>query len=148
MRQINQSFKIIVIFLWVALLMFSPCFAQKIKIEKKDDVTIVHNPKEPAKVPGAPKSLTLEEDLCIGLESGDEDYMFAELRSVQVDKDEDIIVLDWKYNVVKVFDKNGKHIRTFGKHGQGPGEIQGPSRSESWTAPITGFLIIRKRENV
>jgi len=128
MWQTNQSCKIIVIFLWIALLMFSPCFAQKIKIEKKDDVTIVHNPKKPAKVPGAPKSLTLEEDLCIGVESGDEDYMFAQLRSVQVDEEEDIIVLDWKYNVIKVFDKNGKLIRTFGKHGQGPGEIQGPSR--------------------
>jgi hypothetical protein len=57
--------------------MFSPCFAQKIKIEKKDGVTIVHNHKKPAKVPGAPTSLTLEEDLCIGVESGDEDYMFA-----------------------------------------------------------------------
>jgi len=128
MCQTNQSFKIIVIFLWVALLMFSPCFAQKIKIEKKDGVTIVHNPKKAAKVLGAPKSLTLEEDLCIGVESGDEDYMFASLRSVQVDEDEDIIVLDQTYNVIKVFDKNGKHIRTFGKHGQGPGEIQRPTR--------------------
>jgi len=128
MCQKNQSLKITVLFLWAALVMLSPCFAQKIKIEKKDGVTIVHNPKKPAKVPGAPKSLTLEEDLRIGVESGDEDYMFAELRSVQVDEDEDIIVLDWKYNVIKVFDKNGEHIRTFGKHGQGPGEIQGPSR--------------------
>jgi hypothetical protein len=128
MGQTKQSFQIIAIFLWVAHLMFSLCFAQKIKIENKDGVTIVHNPKKPAKVTGAPNSLTLEEDLCIGVESGDEDYMFAQLRSVQVDEEEDIIVLDWKYNVVKVFDKNGKHIRTFGKHGQGPGEIQGPSR--------------------
>ena len=115
-------------FLAIFLLLLSPCFAQKVKIEKNDGVTIVRNPKKPAKVPGAPRSLTLQEDLCIGAASGDEDYMFAELRSVQVDEDEDIIVLDWRYNVVKVFDKDGKHIRTFGKHGQGPGEIQGPSR--------------------
>ncbi len=128
MCRTSQSFKIILLFFWSFLLILSSSFAQKIKIEKIDGVTIVHNPKKPAKVPGAPKSLTLEEDLCIGVESGDEDYMFAELRSVQVDEDEDIIVLDWKYNVIKVFDKDGKHIRTFGKHGQGPGEIQGPSR--------------------
>jgi hypothetical protein len=116
------------IFLAILLLVLSPCFGQEIKTEKKDGVTIVHNPKKSAKVPGAPESLTLEEDLCIGIESGDEDYMFAELRSVQVDEDEDIIVLDWDYNVVKVYDKNGRHVRTFGKHGQGPGEIQRPSR--------------------
>lgn len=116
--------------LWLILasLLVIPIQGQKVKIEKKDGLTIVYNPKKPTKVPDAPKSLTLKEDLCIGVESGDEDFMFAELRSVQVDEDEDIIVLDWKYNVIKVFDKNGKHIRTFGKHGQGPGELQRPSR--------------------
>lgn len=124
----THTYKIIMASLWIVLLMFFPGFGQKIKIEKKEDITIIQNPKKPTEVSGAPKSLILEEDLSIGVESGDEDYMFAELRSVQVDEDEDIIVFDWKYNVIKVFDKNGKHIRTFGKHGQGPGELQMPSR--------------------
>ena len=128
MYQTNLFSKIVLIFLGITLLIFSPCFAQKIKIEKKGDVTIIHNPKKPAKITGAPSDLILEEDLRIGIESGDEDYMFAELRSVQVDEEEDIIVLDWKYNVIKIYDKNGKHIRTFGEHGQGPGEIQMPIR--------------------
>ena len=116
------------IWLILACLLAIPIQGQEAKIEKKDGVIIVHNPKKPLKIPNAPNSLTLKEDLCIGVESGDEDYMFASLRSVQVDEDEDIIVLDWKYNVIKIFNKNGKHLRTFGKHGQGPGEIQGPTR--------------------
>jgi hypothetical protein len=110
----------------IVIFLFYPLIAQK--IEKKDGGTTVKNPKNPLKVPGGPLALVLEEDLRIGVESGDEDYMFASIRSVQVDNEEDIIVLDWKYNVIKVFDKTGKHIRTFGKHGQGPGEIQSPSR--------------------
>lgn len=124
----NNTTKVVTIVFCLFIFILLPCYSQKIKIEKKDDVTIVLNPKNPGKVPGAPKTLILEEDLCIGEESGDEEYMFAELRSVQVDEDEDIVVFDWKLNVIKVFDKNGKHIRTFGKHGQGPGEIQGPIR--------------------
>lgn len=128
MNRLYQPLKLIIIFHLFALLVFSPCFSQKVRIEKKDDITIVHNPKKPGEVPGAPKVLILEEDLCIGEESGDEEYMFAALRSVQVDEDEDIIVLDWKFNVIKVFDKKGMHIRTFGKHGQGPSEIQSPIR--------------------
>jgi len=110
------------------LLSFLPLHPQKIKVEQKEGVTIIKNPKVPVTVPGAPKMLVLEEDLCIGRENENEDYMFAALRSVQVDDKEDIIVLDWKFNVIKVFDKRGKHVRTFGKHGQGPGELQSPSR--------------------
>ena len=114
--------------LYFLILVAVPLSAQKIKIETKDRVTIVRNPKKPVKVPGAPKSLTLIEDLCIGEPTSEEDYVFADIRAVQVDDEEDIIVLDWKENVIKVFNKNGKHLRTFGKTGQGPGEFQNPSR--------------------
>jgi len=48
--------------------------------------------------------------------------------AIQVDDEEDIIVMDGKEKCIKVFDKNGKHLRTFGKSGQGPGEIQSWSR--------------------
>jgi len=66
MCRTSQSFKIILIFLWSFLLMLSPCSAQKIKIEKIDGVTIVYNPKDPVKKAGAPPSLDLVQDLCIG----------------------------------------------------------------------------------
>ena len=79
-------------------------------------------------VPGASKALILEEDLRIGVEEGEEEYMFAFLRSVQVDNDENIYVLDAEYIKVRVYDKLGKHIRSFGKKGQGPGEFGWPAR--------------------
>ena len=45
-----------------------------------------------------------------------------------MDIEEDFIVIDEKEILVKVFDKTGKHIRTFGKRGQGPGEFTGVAR--------------------
>jgi hypothetical protein len=124
----KNKIKIVTVVLSLFIFMLFPCFSQNIKIEKKDDVTIIHNPKRPGQVPGAPKALSLEEDLRIGIEEGDEDYMFANLRSVQVDNEENIYVLDAKYIKVKVYDKSGKHMRSFGKIGQGPGEFGWPSR--------------------
>ncbi|MCP4294533.1 MAG: 6-bladed beta-propeller, partial [Proteobacteria bacterium] len=96
------------------------------KIKKEDGVTVVYNPRKPVSQPGAPIKLTLTEDLVIGDESDDEDYMFSQLRSIQVDDQENIIVLDIKDVSIKIFDKNGKFKSKFGKKGQGPGEIMLP----------------------
>ncbi len=101
--------------------------AQKVKIQQKDGVTIIKNPKKPVPVPGGPKSLKLIEELRLGDEPSSE-YMFEDLRSLHVDHDEDMIVLDWGSNKILVFDKDGRFVRSFGQHGQGPGELQGPSR--------------------
>jgi len=91
-------------------------------------VPVVRNPKKPAPVPGSPSSLTLKEDLVIGLTGGAEGDLFAELRSVGVDDLENIWTLDWEDIKVRVFDKTGKPLITFGKKGQGPKELQNPNR--------------------
>jgi hypothetical protein len=109
-------------------LIFHPAISSGQKVTAEDGIPIVHNPKEPIVVEGAPTQLMLKQDLLIGQEAGDESYMFSELRSVQVDDQENIYVLDWKDISIKIFDKTGKHLRTFGKKGQGPGEIQTPTR--------------------
>jgi len=113
------------IFLFISL---CPLQADEVKIKIENGIQVVYNPKNPAPLPGTPKELILKEDLCIGDEEGIEDFIFSQIRSVQVDEEENIYVLDSKEVCVKIFDKNGKHIRTFGKKGQGPGEIQSPSR--------------------
>ena len=102
--------------------------AQDVKIKTVNSIQVVYNPKNPVPPLGTPKRILLREDLCIGDEEGVEDFIFSQIRSVQVDEEENIYVLDSKEVCVKVFDKNGKHIRTFGKKGQGPGEIQLPMR--------------------
>lgn len=101
---------------------------QEAKIEQKDGLTIVHNPKQPVRRKGFPSTLTLKQDLCLGKGLRGKDDTFSQIGGVAVDIEEDIIVIDEKEIVVKVFDKTGKHIRTFGKRGQGPGEFASIAR--------------------
>jgi len=121
---------ILVFFLTVFIAFFVLAYslhAKEIKIKIENGIQVVYNPKKPAPPPGNPKSLILTEDLCIG-EKEDEDFIFSAIRTIEVDDEENIYVVDTKEVCIKVFDKSGKHIRTFGKKGQGPGEIQFPTR--------------------
>jgi len=102
--------------------------AQDVKIKTENGVQVVYNPRNPVKIPGVPTKIQVKQDLCIGDEEGVEDFVFSQIRSIQVDEEDNIYVLDSKEVCVKVFDKNGKHIRIFGEKGQGPGEIQLPTR--------------------
>ena len=103
-------------------------YEQEPKIEKKNGLTIIRNPKKPVKQEGLPTNLILKKDLVIGDSQDNEDYMFSQIGGVAVDLEENIIVVDEKEIVVKVFDKTGRHIRTFGKRGQGPGEFASVAR--------------------
>ena len=57
---------LLAVILVVVLIFPSIQTAQKVKISKKDGVIIVKNPQKPVPVKGAPPSLILEEDLCLG----------------------------------------------------------------------------------
>lgn len=92
-------------------------------IEEVDGVTVVKNPKEPTY---SADVFSLEEELAIGEAEGREEYMFSSIRSMAVDDERRIYVLDRKEIHVKVFDQNGTYIRTIGKKGQGPGEFTTP----------------------
>jgi hypothetical protein len=50
----------------LASLLGAPIPGQKAKIEQKDGLTIVHNPKQPVQGKGFPSKLSLKQDLCIG----------------------------------------------------------------------------------
>jgi len=97
--------------------------AQEIKIKTENGIPVVYNPKEPVPINGQPAKLTLREDLTIGKDTGDTNYMFSGLQHTQVDEEEYMVAADWKETLIKVYDKNGKHLRSFGRKGQGPGEI-------------------------
>jgi hypothetical protein len=97
--------------------------AQEIKIKTENGIPVVYNPKEPVKVKGQPSTLTLREDLTIGKDTEDLNYLFSGLQHTQVDEEEYVYAADWKETQIKVYDKNGKHVRNFGRKGQGPGEI-------------------------
>jgi len=101
---------------------------QKIEVKTEGDVTIVRNPKVPVPQPGGPSKLILTQDLVIGKDPAGGPDLFAELRSVGVDDQENIWTLDWEDIKVRVFDRTGKLISTFGKKGQGPREWENPNR--------------------
>ena len=97
--------------------------AQEIQFKTENGIPVVYNPKEPVPLKGQPSSLTLKPDFTIGLETEDVNYVFSGLQHTQVDEQEYIYAADWKETLIKVYDKNGKHVRSFGRKGQGPGEI-------------------------
>jgi hypothetical protein len=97
--------------------------AWKGSIETADGVVVVRNPAAPMYPQGA---LELKEDLSIGTAAGAEDYMFIRLRGLAVDDQGSIITLDQRKPRIDVFGSDGRHVRSIGRRGQGPGEFQTP----------------------
>jgi hypothetical protein len=92
-------------------------------VVKEGDVTVVKNPKEPLyKTP----VIELKEDLSLGGPEAQGDYAFGQVRTFVVDEAGSIYVLDSQASHVKVFDASGKYVRTIGRQGQGPGELELP----------------------
>ena len=69
------------------------------------------------------KELSLQEELSIGVESGDERNMFAEIGDVSLDSEENIYILDSKEGKVHKYDTNGNFLKSLEvKRGEGPRE--------------------------
>ena len=86
---------------------------------------------------------TLEEELSIGVESGEDAYMFGNVRGLAENNGE-IFVLDRQVPVVRVYDLSGRHLRDLGKEGQGPGELRQP---ESMVIGPDGRIYLRDPRN-
>ncbi len=93
------------------------------KSETRDGVTWVHNPKDPLHQNPV---LELEEDLSIRGSETEQEQMFRSIRSLDVDADGSIYVLDEGASDIKVFSASGEYIRTIGRQGQGPDEFAFP----------------------
>jgi hypothetical protein len=121
-----KSFSIIVIILSIAVMMSCTQNENEWKgtIEEKDGVILVKNPREPMYEEGI---LSIHSDLTIGENTEDENYAFNIIGGIEVDDRENIYILDRISTTIKVFNKRGEFLRTFGKTGQGPGEMQRPS---------------------
>ncbi|MBN1224645.1 MAG: 6-bladed beta-propeller, partial [Candidatus Aminicenantes bacterium] len=90
-------------------------------IEDADGVIAVKNPR----VPLYPEmKIVFEEELSIGVEEGDENYMFGREIFLSTDNDGNFYVTDWNKKIVKKYDREGRFLKTIGRPGQGPGEFQ------------------------
>jgi len=117
-------FGLILIGVVIALSLGGGLQAQEVKIKMEDGIPVVYNPKEPVRLPNGPSQLTLVEDFRLGEPDENQNYPFSMLSWFAVDDEENIITMDNKEVCIKVFDKNGKFLRKFGRKGQGPGELQ------------------------
>ena len=105
-------------------------------IKEVDGVMVVKNPKEPMY---GENTVTLIEEVSIGEGAGAEEYMFASVGDIFVNDEGKIIVSDSKDTVIKIFDVNGRFIRSIGRKGQGPGEF---SRIDSFQITSKGELLV------
>ena len=104
-------------------LLFSSCAKQEkegypIEIKKVDNVIYINDPGFPKTTV---KEFMLKEELSIGNET-DDDYIFSKISALWVDSLGNIYLIEGKNREVRVFDKNGKFLRKFGRKGRGSGE--------------------------
>jgi hypothetical protein len=118
---------ICVVFLVIALFISIPtCQQEKARwrgtAEEVDGVTVVKNPKEPVYTEDI---CIVDEELTIGKAEGSKEYMLSGVIDIAADNSGNIYAADRKENCIRVFDTNGRYVRTIGRSGQGPGEFDG-----------------------
>ena len=114
------------LFFIVICFLIVQCSSKKdgdILITEENGVTTVANPEVPL-YPDA--KFLCEEELSIGLEDGDSNYVFFRINGIEADSEGNIYVLDGGNFQIKVFNETGEFLYSFGKKGQGPGEFLGP----------------------
>ncbi len=107
------------------LIFFNACGEPKVHgqriIEEENGVATVKNPLEPL---NPELQIIFKEELTIGVEEGDENYMFGNQIFLNTDDGGNIYVTDQNSRIVKKYDSNGNFIQSIGRKGQGPGEFQ------------------------
>jgi len=119
------------IYLISVLSLFLYCGTKQEKVEKimEDGVEVVLNHLEPYKIKGEPSTLHLEEDLIINFEREDfTEIGIKEIVGFDVDSDNNIYfrLSSSSANYIYKFDAKGKFLFSFGRRGQGPGELEFP----------------------
>lgn len=71
--------------------------------------------------------ISLQKDLNIGVEEGDENLVFGGIVSICTDDADNIYILDWRMWRIQKFDSQGAFLKSYPiKDGQGPGELTFP----------------------
>lgn len=86
------------------------------------EVRVVKNPATPLY---GELELEIEMDLAIGNEDDDQ-FSFFRANDLEIDSDGNIFVLDAGNGRIQKFAPDGDYLQTFGKKGQGPGELNSP----------------------
>lgn len=76
---------------------------------------------------GEGEAWTLVPELTIGAEDGDGADVFGQVTALEMDARGRIYVVEGQAHEVRVFDAAGRHVRTLGRKGGGPGEFDQPA---------------------
>lgn len=121
------------IYLVLILSIFLYCAPKQEKIERiiEDGVEVVVNHLEPYQIKGEPTTLILEEEFVIDTERDEiAEIGLTDIYGFDVDSGGNIYLFKppWrKDNLICKFNRSGEFIISFGRKGQGPGEVQRPS---------------------
>jgi len=74
-----------------------------------------------------PVTVDLKEIFRLGGESESEEEFFGVIMRITTDAKNNIYVLDTQLSEVKIYDTNGKYLKTIGREGEGPGEFRNPA---------------------
>jgi len=109
------------------------------RVEFIDGVEYIHNTGTPLH---PDKTVTFVEDLSISGEDKDGNIILSIPWLSFVDDNENIYIVEFKDQVIKVFGSDGKYIKTIGAKGSGPGEFQSVAHI---TATKDGKLVVMDR---
>jgi hypothetical protein len=123
MRSVNLTISVLIGLLMLGIACREEKAAWTGKIEIVNGVTNVSNPVRPK---FENRTLVLDEELSIGEDKGRPEYIFSGIGGLAVDEQGNIYAIDSREAVVRVFDQQGRYVRTIGRRGQGPGETQYP----------------------
>src|SRR5687768_5144872 len=82
-------------------------------------------------------NIRLVRELRIGELDGAPEYTFGRIHAVTAGRDGSIFVVDAQVPTLRQYDAAGRHVRNFGRRGNGPGELQNPE-----TAALVGNQLI------
>lgn len=120
------------IFLSITFFFLFQCGTEQADVERimEDGVEVVINHLEPYRIRGESSKLRLEEEFTIDPERDEmAELGLTDINSFEVDSEGNIYFFqgrEFDLDVVFKFDKEGNFLKTFGRMGQGPGEIQFP----------------------
>ena len=112
--------------LFFIILSFSSCSKNNWQgtVERENGITIVSNPKTGAWENRKDFNIKFVKKDSIGKAEGPDEYLFAYIIDVAVNKQGEIYVADRQMNTIRKFDKAGKFLLSIGQKGKGPGEFE------------------------
>jgi len=114
----------------VILILTNTLWPQKPRRITEAGVEVIMNPLEPAKPDGQPSALFLKEEVIVDMGRADlVEAGLAEPAAMDVDSDGSIYLITQRSSTNFIFklDKTGNLVASFGRKGQGPGELQFPT---------------------